>query len=205
MAGGQRGDKIRGTRGVLAFLRYRVLLKKCYKITINVSHIIGLLILLADVDVQLNYQKLLVSVFRFFMTKHAHILLISYFPSHTKCQTIRDAMYNFIDISVVDQPISKLPKSLLSLVFLFLCIFISRSLRSRAEAPPKDLSQLQREGQACSLLGGEGDGPSGDDPVSTRQPGGYKHTQPNVLGGARLVSIELPLGHHYLPIRLSTE
>lgn len=40
---------------------------------INVSDIIGLLILLADVDVQLNYQKLLVLVFRFFMTKHAHI------------------------------------------------------------------------------------------------------------------------------------
>lgn len=61
------------------------MLKKCYKITINVSDIIGLLILLADVDVQLNYQKLLVSVFRFFIL---YIKLISYFPSHTKCQTI---------------------------------------------------------------------------------------------------------------------
>lgn len=50
------------------------MLKKCYKITVNVSDIIGLLILLADVGVQLNYQKLLVSVFRFFMTKHAHII-----------------------------------------------------------------------------------------------------------------------------------
>lgn len=31
------------------------------------------------------------------------------------------------------------------------------------------------------------------------------HNNTRVLGGARLVSIELPLGHHYLPIRLSTE
>lgn len=31
------------------------------------------------------------------------------------------------------------------------------------------------------------------------------HNNTRVLGGARLVTIELPLGHHYLPIRLSTE
>lgn len=59
---------------------------------------------------------------------------------------------------------------------LFASIFSSRSLRNRAKAPSEALWELQHESETGALLGGEGDGSSGDDPLSACQLGKYKYT-----------------------------
>lgn len=52
-----------------------------------------------------------------------------------------------------------------------------RGLRSRAAATSEALSELQLESKTSPVLGGQGDGPSGDDPLSACQLGKFKHAQ----------------------------
>lgn len=56
----------------------------------------------------------------------------------------------------------------------FKTFFSSRCIRNRAQAPSEALSKLQSEGETSPLLGGEGDGASGDDPLPARQLGKYR-------------------------------
>lgn len=64
--------------------------------------------------------------------------------------------------------------SLVIIYCLFASTLSSRSLRNRAEAPSEALPELQHESQTSPFLGGEGDGSSGDDPLSACQLGKYK-------------------------------
>lgn len=56
----------------------------------------------------------------------------------------------------------------------FKTFFSSRCIRNRAQAPSEALSKLQSEGETSPLLGGQGDGASGDDPLPARQLGKYR-------------------------------
>lgn len=51
--------------------------------------------------------------------------------------------------------------------------FPSRRVRNGAQAPREALPGLQSEGETGPLLGGEGDGASGDDPLPAGQLGEY--------------------------------
>lgn len=56
----------------------------------------------------------------------------------------------------------------------FKTFFSSRCIRNRAQTPSEALSKLQSEGETSPLLGGQGDGASGDDPLPARQLGKYR-------------------------------